>query len=401
MTMKREEVEHNEINTEPFPLEPRYPCGMKLEQYSVGKKYGKKVDRFPYVVGEIVARFLYIPSDNSDRPRFAPEEPTWIYSVTYRPVGPDVVAVQANAEDLQEDIIKNILKRMQDRRQEAYAVGTQVKKLRRKKLYGIGDYNCWCPAKIISNNNASTYPYTIQYEDGDHDELEHNEINTEPFPLEPRYPCGLKLEQYMAWETVGTKKEKVFACLVGDIIARFLYIPMSRFDFVAEPTWMYSLKYRENMANADNLFEIKITNILERMQQRKQEEEAKSQAWKSITDSTEGTNKDQDVCLREYFAQHQISPEDIATSIHVLQVVAKLALKSSSASASSSNNGTEKSKKRNRQQNNNSDSNSNDADVAGLENENNSNTDSALSEVLDLLDNCNRNVRGQPAGLNG
>ena len=250
-----------------------------------------------------------------------------------------------------------------------YAVGTQVKRLRAKTLY-FGDCSCWCPAKII-DYNATTYRYTIQYEEGENEDLEHNDINTEPFPREPRYPCGMKLEENV--------------CLVSEIVARCLYIPSDNdHSQIApeDPTWFYRVKDTENEARVHDLHEPMINIILGRMQQRRYEEEPSQ--------------------LREYFDKHQISHDDIAKSIHVLQVVAQLAAtKSSSSESSSSNNGTEKSKKRNRQQNNNSDSNSNDADVAVLENENNSNTDSALSEVLDLLDNCNRNFRGQPAGLNG
>ena len=88
-----------------------------------------------------------------------------------------------------------------------YAVGIPVKILRVKTIDSYGWYNidsaytasCWCPATIRSYN-ATTSRYTIEYDTLSkqrkkrmtmkRETLEHNEINTEPFPLEPRYPCG-------------------------------------------------------------------------------------------------------------------------------------------------------------------------------------------------------------------
>lgn len=163
-----------------------------------------------------------------------------------------------------------------------YEVGTWVKKF-------FYEYSGWYEAKIISYN-SKTYLYKIEYEDGDQEELDHDEINTEPFPMQPVYRSGMKIEQYF----VGKNTKQHIGWLVGEIVSRFLYIPGHLPRYGKEQKWMYGVEYIDN--DAEDLDENQIKNIMERMQQRKHKKESKSSKSKSKaksrTNTTNGTNEE-------------------------------------------------------------------------------------------------------------
>ena len=139
--------------------------------------------------------------------------------------------------------------------------------LRLKKFFCVD--NGWFEAEITSYN-PKTDLYKVDYIDGDQEELDHDEINTEPFPIPPAYETGMELEGYVKVRTGTTKAATIF--FAGEIVSRFFYTPENADTpllYGTEQTWMYRIASLADDDDYDDLNEHQVQEISERMQQRK------------------------------------------------------------------------------------------------------------------------------------
>lgn len=133
----------------------------------------------------------------------------------------------------------------------AYKIGTRTKKF-------FEDHkSAWYEATIVGYNRK-TRLYKVQYDDGDCEDLEHIEINAEPFPVEPKYKIGMKIEQFFLSKDTG----KEIGWLNGEIVSRFFHAPTGK-NNCNNSEWVYGVEYADK--DTEDLDEKQIKKILERM----------------------------------------------------------------------------------------------------------------------------------------
>jgi hypothetical protein len=136
-----------------------------------------------------------------------------------------------------------------------YATGTITKKY-------FKEYRAWYKGTIIEYN-STTYLYKVGYEDGDHEELEHHEINTEPLPSHPLYNLGVKFERFLLRKST----EEELGWMIGTIKSQFYYIPPRRSNTRSNNRWRYRVEYEDN--DSEDLDEFEITETIESSQHKR------------------------------------------------------------------------------------------------------------------------------------
>ena len=150
-----------------------------------------------------------------------------------------------------------------------YATGTITKKY-------FKEYRAWYKGTIIEYNSAN-YLYKVGYEDGDHEELEHHEINTESFPSHPLYDLGMKFERFLLRKST----EEELGWMIGTIKSQFYYVPPRRSNTRINKRWRYRVEYEDN--DSEDLDEFEITETIESSQHKRKSD------GNDVTDVTEGT----------------------------------------------------------------------------------------------------------------
>jgi hypothetical protein len=137
-----------------------------------------------------------------------------------------------------------------------YATGTITKKY-------FKEYRAWYKGTIIEYN-STTYLYKVGYEDGDHEELEHHEINTEPFPSHPLYVLGMQFKRFL----VRKSTEEEIGWMIGTIKSQFYYIPPRRSNTRSNNRWRYRIEYEDN--DQEDLDEFEITETIVSSQRKRE-----------------------------------------------------------------------------------------------------------------------------------
>jgi hypothetical protein len=127
---------------------------------------------------------------------------------------------------------------------EVYPVGTQTKKY-------FEEFQGWFQGTIRSYNKLTKF-YSVEYEDGDKEDLEHHEIDTGSLPR-PKYDRGTQYNVFLVSKDDGAK----IGWFVGTIQSKYYHKPKKT---RSRGKWRYNVVY--NDGDSEDVAEGYITNSI-------------------------------------------------------------------------------------------------------------------------------------------
>lgn len=138
---------------------------------------------------------------------------------------------------------------------EIYPVDTRTKKY-------FTEFRGWFQGRIRSYNQDTRF-YSVEYEDGDTEDLEHHEIDTGSLPPN-KYEIGMKYEKFLTSKKTG----KGVGWFVGTIQSKFFHDPKHKKGArCGRGVWQYRVVYSDG--DSEDVDEAYITEAIEEARQKR------------------------------------------------------------------------------------------------------------------------------------